>query len=102
LLRESNPHCSGLVEKYLLQWMQSTESMLDTSGVPIDYPEIDFLRRLDNDSVIDIRKNELSTVLIYHPIMGNLQHDLWEKLFTLEKNNPYRKTYLLCLVDFSD
>jgi hypothetical protein len=100
LFRESNPHCSGVVEKSLVQWMQTPDSELDTTGIPISYPVTDFLYRLDNDSIVDIRKNELSVVLIYHPLMGSLHQTLWNNLATLEKKNPQRKCYLLCLVDF--
>lgn len=101
LFRESNPHCSGVVEKSLVQWMQTPDSELDTTGVLALYLSTEFLHRLDNDTIVDIRTNELSIVLIYHPMMGSLHQTLWKKLATLEKKNPQRKCYLLCLADFS-
>lgn len=102
LFRESNPHCSGVVEKSLLQWMQTPDSELDTTGIPTFYPQTDFLYRIDNDSFVDIRNSELSIVLIYHPMMGNLYKYLWKDLAKLEKKNPHRKCYLLCLVHFAE
>jgi hypothetical protein len=100
LFRESDPNCSGVVEKSLLHWMQTPDSELDSTGVPEFYTEMDFLQRLDHDSMVDVRKNELSIVLIYHPIMGKYHQSLWRKLAALEKKFPNRKCYLLCLSEF--
>lgn len=99
LFRESDPNCSGVVEKSLLHWMQAPDSELDTLGVAETYPEMDFLSLLDIQSNVDIRENDLSMVLIYHPLMGKMHQSLWKKLAILEKKFPRRKYYVLCLMN---
>jgi len=102
LFRESDPNCSGVVEKSLLHWMQAPDPELDTMGVAETYPELDFLLRLDNQSNVDIRENDLSMVLTYHPVMGKMHQSLWKKLAILEKKFPQRKCYVLCLMNFKN